>query len=232
MDKKPSPRKSVLSYTLDFILKEGLTLITGGALGATITLALSYEDAMSFWGIVGSLLSGLGTVGLLAFGWFKADEWMKQITTEKKLNIKADIVCSFKESAMKASTILKEEGSVISEKMRNKHTKNNELILMEMSKQDQVEINSLAEKVMGVIGEIYIKAGGLNSISINSDNTLLAYKDSVKYILHELFDLSRPITYEEYVKLDNYYHSNILKMYEVASDIEKDLLGKILSLKL
>jgi hypothetical protein len=87
MDQKPSPQKSVLSHITDFLLKEGLTLITGAALGATIALALSYEDATDFWGMVGSLLAGLGTVGLLAFGWFKGSEWIRQLKASKRLDI-------------------------------------------------------------------------------------------------------------------------------------------------
>lgn len=88
MKQKPYSRKSVIAHIIDFLLKEGLTLITGATLGATIALALSYEDATAFWGMVGSMLGGLGTVGLLAFGWVKANEWLRQAHEKKLLDIK------------------------------------------------------------------------------------------------------------------------------------------------
>lgn len=84
MDKKPSSSKSVIAHIFDFLLNEGLTLITGVALGATIALALSYEDATAFWGMVGSMLAGLGTVGLLAFGWVKSNEWIERRQLDKR----------------------------------------------------------------------------------------------------------------------------------------------------
>lgn len=84
MDKKPSSPKPVLSHIIDFFLKEGLTLITGAALGATISLALSYMDATDFWTMVGSMLAGLGTVGLLTFGWVKSDEWIERRQLDKR----------------------------------------------------------------------------------------------------------------------------------------------------
>ena len=86
MDKNPTSLKTILVHIIDFLLKEGLTLITGAALGATIALALSYEDATAFWGMLGSLLAGLGTVGLLAFGWFASRDWIKQNTFDKTIN--------------------------------------------------------------------------------------------------------------------------------------------------
>jgi hypothetical protein len=91
MDKKPSSPKSVLSHIFDFLLNEGLTLITGAALGATIALALSYKDATDFWTMVGSMLAGLGTVGLLAFGWIKAGDWIKEAKHSKKLEFETSL---------------------------------------------------------------------------------------------------------------------------------------------
>ena len=47
------------------------------------------SSTSSFWGIVsaiGSLLAGLGTVGLLAFGWVKGTEWMKQERFRRELD--------------------------------------------------------------------------------------------------------------------------------------------------
>tara|TARA_R110001606_G_scaffold8453_2_gene37174 strand:+ start:3543 stop:4229 length:687 start_codon:yes stop_codon:yes gene_type:complete len=100
MDQKLSSPKSVLSHITDFLLKEGLTLITGAALGATIALALSYKDATDFWTMVGSLLAGLGTVGLLAFGWIKAGDWIKEAKHSKKLEFEASLASDISKHAI------------------------------------------------------------------------------------------------------------------------------------
>lgn len=47
------------------------------------------SSTSSFWGVVaaiGSLLAGLGTVGLLVFGWVKGDSWIKQERFRRQLD--------------------------------------------------------------------------------------------------------------------------------------------------
>jgi|GEM_PF-2101309 hypothetical protein len=225
MEKKLSPPKSVLSHIIDFLLNEGLTLITGAALGATIALALCYKDATDFWTMVGSMLAGLGTVGLLAFGWFNVNDWKNKLSTERKINI----VCGLKTSAMKASTLSKSEGRVIFEKMEKKYTRNRCLISSDLSDEDQREINRFALSVIDIISEIYMEAVILCSIDVNPDRTLITYRDSVKKILHELFRLSNPEKYQDVESLNTYCQRHIEKMPEAALDKEEDLLKKVFS---
>jgi hypothetical protein len=54
-----------------------------------VSFKTQFETEKSAWDIVaaiGSLLAGLSTVGLLVFGWFKGNEWIKQIRTTKRLD--------------------------------------------------------------------------------------------------------------------------------------------------
>uniref|UniRef100_A0A6M3LYL7 Uncharacterized protein n=1 Tax=viral metagenome TaxID=1070528 RepID=A0A6M3LYL7_9ZZZZ len=55
-----------------------------------VSFKAQLETEKSAWDIVaaiGSLLAGLGTVGLLAFGWFKGTVWITQLKTEKRVNL-------------------------------------------------------------------------------------------------------------------------------------------------
>jgi hypothetical protein len=52
------------------------------------------SSTSSFWDIVasiGSLLAGLGTVGLLAFGWIKAGDWIKEAKHSRKLEFETSL---------------------------------------------------------------------------------------------------------------------------------------------
>jgi|GEM_PF-3510350 hypothetical protein len=90
MDKKSSTKQTVSKHIIDFLLCEGLTLMTGAALGAIISLALTWEDATNFWSMIGALLAGLGTIGLLTFGWIKGNEWLIDLKHQKRLELSID----------------------------------------------------------------------------------------------------------------------------------------------
>jgi hypothetical protein len=90
MDKKSSTKQTVAKHIIDFLLCEGLTLMTGAALGAIISLALTWEDATNFWSMIGALLAGLGTIGLLTFGWIKGNEWLIDLKHQKRLELSID----------------------------------------------------------------------------------------------------------------------------------------------
>ncbi|SHG33454.1 hypothetical protein SAMN02745753_03714 [Marinomonas polaris DSM 16579] len=52
-----------------------------------VSFKTQLETEKSAWDIVaaiGSLLAGLGTVGLLAFGWVKASDWLTQMKSDKR----------------------------------------------------------------------------------------------------------------------------------------------------
>jgi hypothetical protein len=54
-----------------------------------VSFKTQLETEKSAWDIVaaiGSLLAGLGTVGLLAFGWIKASDWLTQMKSDKRIN--------------------------------------------------------------------------------------------------------------------------------------------------
>lgn len=104
MDKQSSRFKKFLNASIEFILRDGLILATGAALGAVISLAMSYEDATSFWSMIGAMLAGLGTVGLLAFGWITAQDWLKQSKENKRLELAVESTLKLLPLAEKASS--------------------------------------------------------------------------------------------------------------------------------
>jgi len=81
--------KKALPY---FLVIFGLLVGLGLAIDWDIKIAGIWDVSFKaqFWDIiasVGSLLAGIGTVGLLIFGWLKANEWIKQIRTQAKINL-------------------------------------------------------------------------------------------------------------------------------------------------
>lgn len=96
---KPSKSSLISSFWyLIFLIANGL-IIAGLAFlfiksdpdMAKLIISTQQESSTSsFWGIVsaiGSLLAGLGTVGLLAFGWVKGNEWIRQVKASKRLDV-------------------------------------------------------------------------------------------------------------------------------------------------
>lgn len=72
------------SKTAKLLIDHALTLATGVLLGVSLTVPVMSTDFVSAVSAVGSLLAGAGTVGLLLFGWLKADEWMNKMDFEKR----------------------------------------------------------------------------------------------------------------------------------------------------
>ena len=73
--------------SLNFVLEHGITLLTGTLLGATLTAGMTYDSSKDFWQTFGSLSAGFGTLAILLFGWMKAEDWIQQIKSEKRIHL-------------------------------------------------------------------------------------------------------------------------------------------------
>lgn len=69
-----------LSVTWDFVFDGGISINYEA-------IEVSKKDGWDIASSVGSLLAGLGTVGLLLFGWLKADSWISNIAAERNLKL-------------------------------------------------------------------------------------------------------------------------------------------------
>ena len=83
-------RDCMKKISLHFLLEHAATLLTGTLLGATITAGITYENSVDFWQTVSSLSAGFGTVGLLIFGWVKADSWIEQNKSNARISLIID----------------------------------------------------------------------------------------------------------------------------------------------
>jgi len=103
-----------------FLLTLGLFFGLGIAIDWDITISgiwdISFkaklETEKSGWDIaasIGSMFAGLGTVGLLAFGWVKSNEWLNKIHEEKRLEQKIDLVSGINEGAWKINIFIKNQ---------------------------------------------------------------------------------------------------------------------------
>lgn len=87
------------------LAEHGITLLTGTLLGATITAGMTYESSTDFWQTVGSLAAGLGTLGILAFGWLKADDWIKSNKQASFINLNISLLTTLVEESSSLSAI-------------------------------------------------------------------------------------------------------------------------------
>lgn len=90
MDSKTSSVKALFNFSTDLILKEGLVFLTGLYVGVVLTSICAWGDTLEFWGMLGTMLAGIGTVGLLAFGLTTGSEWITKIKKNKHIDLMLD----------------------------------------------------------------------------------------------------------------------------------------------
>lgn len=135
-----------------------------------VSLKTQLETEKSAWDIVaaiGSLLAGLGTVGLLAFGWVKADSWIAQIKSNARISL-----------IIEASNRLIAESNSL-----NEHLKNNVFPMFGES----IGENTSALKVHGIekVSKGCVKHTNQISIQLRTLNS--SCKPTTKSVIYEQF---------------------------------------------
>ncbi len=145
-------KQSKFKFTTEFLLQEGLVFITGAFLGAVITFILTWKSATDFWGAVGSMLAGLGTIGLLSFGWIKGNDWLTQMKSEKRTSF----IIETSTNLIRASDsfhhyfkteispfLLEDEPKMKYLEPKTKYDKSNELKIHDLLNQVSIQLDTL-----------------------------------------------------------------------------------------
>ncbi|SBS32080.1 hypothetical protein MAQ5080_02160 [Marinomonas aquimarina] len=130
-----------------------------------IGLAACWE--WEFWDVtssIGSLLAGTGTVGLLWFGWTKANEWMRQLQLKKAIDIIVNELQQLLESSSQLSRIYHQ--ALHTQKVIKITESNN----IELAK---VELEDIEEKASDQFGKALASIDLLVSCCLTLDNSEL-----------------------------------------------------------
>lgn len=224
-----------MKTSLNYLFEHGLTLLVGILLGLTISFGMSFEYATSFLSTLGTLLAGISSAGAFYFVWLKSNDWLKQITLTKRVDLLTEIVLSLQKSASKASYSLQDQLPQIVEEVKEHCGKADDKHYLDMNIEISEEIldkiKIMTDRNLDIIRNIYFAIRSLENISRRkNDKHLNFFKEEIVKLIEDINAKSLSIKrYDDFREFEVAANSRITNLPILILEAEDILLRKILN---
>ncbi|QUX96635.1 hypothetical protein C0J08_15040 [Marinomonas sp. CT5] len=172
------------------------------------------SSTSSFWGIVsaiGSLLAGLGTVGLLAFGWVKGSEWIRKLKASKRLDI---IVLELNNLCLTSEAVATFIGQELGEQIRHDFDSIEEKNRLS---QESLPKNQITKEIITLTNKVWPHMSTLLAVYSSSNEYVVEFTQIVK-AQGELINESKSILKKTEYSNDDVI-SNVINIQQQAKSL-------------
>lgn len=170
-----------------------------------VSFKTQLETEKSAWDIVaaiGSLLAGLGTVGLLAFGWIKANDWIKAAKHAQKLEFETSLAFEISKHAI---DLLAYFSGYLIPKVVDGNLENDDFFYFKLFNEYSIRIEHSVVTANTLISMNNQHNGITDLLSLKIEIETAAKNLAESYLRAET-------TKSEYEKLDYYLNDELYKM--------------------